>query len=69
MSELLGLKTVTNPSGKAAPAAVSNAPTALNWKDHGKMTSVKNQGGCGSCWAFAATGYAESKLLIDSRYN
>ena len=40
------------------------APATVNWVTSGKVTPVKNQGNCGSCWAFAVIGSLESLNLI-----
>ncbi|MDD8014525.1 MAG: C1 family peptidase [Acidobacteriota bacterium] len=41
-------------------------PAFWDWRLNNGVTSVKNQSTCGSCWAFAAVGDLESKVLIQS---
>ena len=43
-----------------------NIPTHINWINEDVVTHVKNQGQCGSCWAFSAISVLESYHAINS---
>jgi C1A family cysteine protease len=48
--------------------SAGTTPTNINWADLKKITSIKNQGKCGTCWSFATAAAVESSMIIKGTF-
>jgi hypothetical protein len=67
---LTGRERVIKPAASLSGASLAAAaPVSLDWRNHNGnfVTPVRDQGSCGSCWAFATTAGLESYTLIKNQ--
>ena len=59
------LENTLESSAAEITAMVSDLPAAYDARDYGLVTTVKNQGKYGTCWAFSAIAAVESNVLLN----
>lgn len=56
----------SNPAPPPSLSAVAPPPDTVDWRTKNVLSPVKNQGGCGSCWAFSAVETFEAALAMET---
>ena len=54
------------PADLSTHVAVEDLPSQVDWRTKNVVTPAKDQGGCGSCWAFSTAETLESHIAIQT---
>jgi len=64
LKEPEGWRTRANFNQMTATSSNAVLPSAFDWRTYNGCTPIRNQGGCGSCWAFSTVGALECAIKI-----
>lgn len=65
-SEQIEQKELGSYGCKTFSSSAPDSPNSIDWRNKGVVNPIRDQGQCGSCWAFATTANAESVWAIYS---